>query len=188
MTRIVFIQIILQFVFSFIPSTTNAQNVGFASGEVRYIVDKINTTTSKTIILNGGTEWGMNHFIIEMPGDDVIIIYSDSNLLAVSYIDGKEKNVKFLGTTYDPGALSPNSILRYRIGSLSYITSVDTAGSLIELEGNTYWYVKPDQRAEVKDWFNGDRIILDESENFIINLRFNEVASVVQAEIKFLEP
>ncbi len=59
---------------------------------------------------------------------------------------------------------------------------------MIELEGNSYWYVKPDQRAEVKGWFNGDRIILDESENFIINLRFNEVATVVQAEVKFLEP
>lgn len=188
MIRIVLIQILFQFIFSFIPSLTNAQNIGFASGEVRYIVDKINATTNKTFILNGGTEWGMNHFIIEMPGDDVIVVYNESNLLAVAFIDGNEKNVNFIGVTYDPGALIPSSILRYRIGSLSYITSVDTVGSLIELEGNTYWYVKPDQRDEVKGWFNGDRIILDESENFIINLRFNEVATVVQAEVKFEEP
>lgn len=188
MIRIIFMQAFLQFIFSFSPSVVNAQNVGFASGEIRYIVDKINTTTNKTFILNGGTEWGMNHFIIEMPGDDVIIVFNESNLLAVAFIDGNEKNVNFIGATYDPGALTPNSILRYRKGSLSYITSVDSVGSLIELEGNTYWYVKPDQRDEVKGWFDGDRIILDESENFIINLRFNEVATVVQAEVKFVDP
>jgi len=176
--------IILQ---SLLSLSLYAQNVGFATGEIRYIVDKIQSTTKKTLTLNGGTIWGMSHFIIDMPLDDIIVIYSESSMSGVAYISGTEKNVTFLGTTY-AGRGSTNDIQRYRVGTFSYIKDIDTSGSLIELEDSTYWYVKPDQRDDVKDWAIGERVILDNSEKFIINLRFNEIASVIKAEVKFIKP
>lgn len=171
------------FIYSF---SLYAQNIGFSAGEVRYIVDKIQKTTKKTITLNGGTIWGMQHFIIDMPQDDIIIIYGEASLMGIAYIDGSEKNVTYLGTTYS-GPGNTNDILRYRTGSLSYISKIDSSGSLIELQDTTYWYVKPDNRDDVKDWVEGERVILDSSEKFIINLRFNEVASVIKAEVKFID-
>ncbi len=187
MTRIILMLVVLQFVFSFAASTTNAQNIGFAAGEIRYIKSIIQITTKKSFTLNGGTIWGVNHFLIDMPGDDVTVIYSESTLMAIAYISGTEKNVDFLGTTYDQSR-NPNDILRYRTGRLSYIEVIDSSGMLIQLTDSTYWYVNPDHRDDVKNWDEGDRILLDSSENFILGLRSNEVASVVQAEVKFKEP
>lgn len=184
MKRIFAIIITLQ---SFLSLSLYAQNIGFATGDTRYIVDKIQSTTKKTITLNGGTIWGMNHFIIDMPLDDIIVIYSESSMMGVAYIDGSEKNVTFLGTTY-AGASNTNDIQRYGVGTLSYIIDIDTSGSLIELQDSSYWYVSPDKRNDVKDWAIGERVILDSSEKFIINLRFFEIASVVKAEVKFIKP
>ncbi len=170
----------------FLSISLNGQNIGFSAGEIRYIVDKIISTTKKSITLNGGTIWGMNHFIIDMPQDDIIVIFGEATLMGIAYINGSEKNVTFLGTKYG-GPGNTNDILKYRTGSLSYITNTDTSGALIELQDTTYWYVRPDQRNDVKDWAIGERVILDSSEKFIINLRFNEVVSVIKAEIKFIE-
>lgn len=184
MKRTFAVIIILQ---SFLSLSLYAQNIGFASGEIRYIVDRIKATTKRTITLNGGTIWGMNHFIIDMPLDDIIVVFSESSMMGVAYIDGSEKNVTFLGTTYS-GRGGTNDIQRYGVGTFSYIKDIDTSGSLIELEDSTYWYVRPDQRNDVKDWALGERVILDSSESFIINLRFHEFASVVRAKVKYIKP
>lgn len=76
-------------------------------------------------------------------------------------------------------------IVKYRVGYLSYINYIDTTNHLIQLEDSTYWYVHPDIRDEVKGWSDGERIILDDSKQFIVNLRLIEIAPVVQAEVTF---
>ena len=175
------------FLLLFLSISSYSQNIGFAVGEIRYIKSRIQVSTNKSFTLNGGTIWGVNHFVIDMPGDDVTVICSESSLMAIAYISGTEKNVKFLGTTYEKSRV-PYDILQYKTGRLSYIEVIDTSGMLIQLIDSTYWYVNPAHRDNVKNWDEGDRIILDSSKNFIIDLRSDEIASVVQAEVKFDDP
>ena len=161
-----------------------SQNIGFAAAEVRYNVDKIRATSRTAFTLNDGTIWDVGHFLIDMPGDDVVVAFSEVTNLAIAYIDGVEKNITFVGTTYDP-TFTTRDIMKYNIGSFSYINYVDTTNHLIQLEDSTYWYLHPDIRDEVKEWMDGERVILDNSEQFILNLRLIEIAPVVQAEVRF---
>lgn len=178
------IKIIFLFITLFPLINSLSQNIGFAAAEVRYNIDKINTTTRTSFALNDGTIWDVGHFIIDMPGEDVIVIFSEVTNMAIVYINGIEKNITFAGTTYDSG-IRTMDIVKYRVGHLSYINYIDTTNHLIQLEDSTYWYVHPDIRDEVKGWIDGERIILDDSKQFIVNLRLIEIAPVVQAEVTF---
>ncbi|MEN8194390.1 MAG: hypothetical protein ABFS12_16330 [Bacteroidota bacterium] len=145
--------------------------------DIRYIYSRINTAGKASIILQDGTIWGFGHFVVNSPGDKVIVTYYESSLGGSAYIHGVEQSVSYLGTTYSDAG-SVNDIIKFSIGKMSYISNIDSTGTVITLDDSTKWIVRPDQREGIKKWDNNENIIIDSINQLIINPRLYEMAVV----------
>jgi hypothetical protein len=168
---------------SFLFINTCSSDITLIYRDIRYIHSRIHSVSKTSIGLLDGTKWGFGLFSNNTPGDEVIITYYESRLDGTAYINGIEQSVSFLGTTYD-NSKNINDILKFNEGRLTYISQIDSNGTIITLADSTNWIVRPDQRVEVKKWDNNERVILDKGKQFIINPRLYQMANVQRAKIK----
>ena len=178
MKKIISTLLITIMVISFLFFTACSSDFAFVDRDIRYIHSKINTANKTSIVLQDGTVWGFGHFSINTPGNDVIITYYESSMGGTAFINGIEQSVSFLGTTYNEGSV--NDILQFNEGRLTFISNIDSSGTIISLDDSTSWIVRPDQRSEVKKWEPNETIIRDNGKQFIINPRTYQMAAVQQ--------
>jgi len=164
--------------FLILQSISQAQNASFITKEIKYIISRVSSVNKSIMTLQDGTIWEVNRFLLmASPNSDVIVVFNELGYSGIAYIDGTEMNAAFLGTTYND-----NEVIKYNWGSINYITEIDSSGILITFEDSTVWMVHPEQRESVTTWEPVEKIVLDRSEQFIINLRMSELITVAKID------
>ena len=136
---------------------------------VQYFKSMIQTIDRNYIFLANGTEWKTDRFVIAVNLTDIFLVMTNYGF-NYAFINGTKYNISPINDGIEH--------LQYHRGYLHRLSKLNTESNEIKLLDGSIWKVIEKGDVNIGNWSSDSEMIVDESDNIIINPRRIEAVRV----------